>query len=145
MYWSQCPADIRFWVNVNCVNRSKYKDFWMLSSVKFVLCIISMVNFQINKLWVNFFFAKDHTFSGFFFRLPSLKRCVLRGKIFMIGSNGLTQVGLGPIKGGWPVYPGYLWMPPTTHYSPYLLPAPRGPPTFFRGCTSTGAPWYEGN
>ena len=67
MYWSQCPADIRFWVNVNCVNRSKYKDFWMLSSVKFVLCIISMVNFQINKLWVNFFFAKDHTFSGFYF------------------------------------------------------------------------------
>ena len=50
-----------------------------------------------------------------------------------------------PIKGGWLVYPGYLWMPLTGHYSPYLLPAPLGPPTFFHGCSSPSAPWYQSN
>ena len=38
MYWSQCPADIRFWPILgkwNWYNRSKYKDFWMGPSVKF--------------------------------------------------------------------------------------------------------------
>ena len=59
MYWSQYPADIRFWPILgkwNWYNRSKYKDFWMGPSVKFV----SRINGSFSKenYWSIFFLGK---------------------------------------------------------------------------------------
>ena len=84
------PHWIRFWPILgkwNWYNRSKYKDFWMGSSVKFV----SRINgsFPPKNNGSIFFLGKKgkprgirgglsngHNFSGFFFRHPSLNSLI---------------------------------------------------------------------
>ena len=89
MYWSQCPTDIRFWPILgkwNWYNRSKYKDFWMGPSVKFVSRIngsfspknngsIFFSEKRANREWgwgSEGGLSKGHNFSVFFPRHPPL-------------------------------------------------------------------------
>ena len=110
MYWSQCPADIRFWP---ILNRSKYKDFWIGPSVKFV----SRINgsFSPKKMMDQLFFrkkkakpggggseaglAKSDNFPGFFLDpfpyLPQVMTLVMDSIPWVCWSSGNVFLAVG--------------------------------------------------
>ena len=114
MYWSQCPADIRFWPILgkwNWYSRSKYRDFWMGPSVELVSHIKDSFSKQI--IMGNFFSRRKTNQGGGsmdvwpktrllreFFWQPSLAFCMTIVTFELLCVWLFIRVG--KLERGWP-------------------------------------------